>query len=242
MFTPNSRQAMKPALLFFSTLLILCASFGPRVASAQESVLLSEVLPVLDGTALGALEIAPAPPPGSSRTIRRSDVLAALAAAGRDARGLAIPRRVVIRREVHELSEDELREIVEPSLVDALSPCSVESLSLSSRITLPQGEVSVETHVTAPRRSGSVSGIVRLTVGSRQRTVQVRVQVSCPEPAIQPGARVRIVVVVGNVRASAPGEARQVGRVGDVIRVRNSLTRGSVQARVLDAHTVEILR
>lgn len=234
---------MKNLLTTFVLSLLLGLCFAaPTLASAQDSILLSEVLPVLDGTPLGALEVAPAPPPGGSRTVRRSDVLAALSRAGRDSQGLAIPRRVVVRREARELSEGELRELVEPDVTIALSPCSVEELSLPNRVTLAQGEVDVEAHLTAPRRSGNVSGVVTLHVGSRQRSLPIRARVSCPEPAIQPGARVRIVAVVGNVRASAPGEARQVGRVGDVIRVRNEITRGSVRARVLDAHTVEILR
>jgi hypothetical protein len=226
----------------FAALLLLVATLVPSSASAQDSVLLSEVLPVLEGTALGTLEVAPAPPPGSSRTIRRSEVLVALRDAGRDASGLVIPRRVVIHRGARELSEDELREIVEPSLATALAPCRIEDISLPSRVTLAMGEVTVETHVTAPRRSGNVSGVLTLRVGSRQRSVSVRARVNCPEPAIHPGARVRIVAVVGNVRASAPGEARQVGRVGDIIRVRNGITRNSIRARIIDANTVEIVR
>jgi flagella basal body P-ring formation protein FlgA len=46
---------------------------------------------------------------------------------------------------------------------------------------------------------------------------------------------------VGHVKATAPAEARQPGRVGEIIRVTNRATGASLRARVLDARTVEVV-
>ena len=51
-----------------------------------------------------------------------------------------------------------------------------------------------------------------------------------------------MVAVVGPVRASAPGEARQPGRIGDVIRVHNAATGRTLMARVVAPDTVMVVR
>jgi flagella basal body P-ring formation protein FlgA len=47
--------------------------------------------------------------------------------------------------------------------------------------------------------------------------------------------------VIGSVRASAPAEAKQPGRVGEIIRVTNRATGAALRARVIDAQTCEVV-
>lgn len=212
------------------------------VASGQDRITLAEVLPVLEGSELGAIEVADAPPPGGTRVVRRSEVRSALAAAGQEARGLVIPRSVRVRREARELSREELEALVVAPISERLRPCEVEQVTVPNRVRLGQGDIEVSVDLRAPRASGRTSGFAVLTVRGRDRRIPVRAQVRCPPPAIQPGSRVRIIAVVGNVRASMVGEARQVGRVGDVIRVRSQTTRAALMARVVDSQTVLVVR
>jgi flagella basal body P-ring formation protein FlgA len=43
------------------------------------------------------------------------------------------------------------------------------------------------------------------------------------------------------VKATAPAEARQPGRRGDIIRITNRATGASLRGRIIDAHTVEVM-
>lgn len=209
---------------------------------AQEAISLAEVLPVLQGTELGELEVGPAPAPGDERTVRRREVLAALRRAGRSADGLRIPRAKRIRREARVLEAEALRVLFRSALSARLSPCSIERLRVPDSVTVADGELEVRSDVRPPRRSGSVSASVLLEAGGQVTRVAVRATLRCPPPLVQPGRRVRVVAVVGNVRASVPGTARQAGRVGDVIKVTRSRAGVSLRARVIDAQTVEVVR
>lgn len=229
-----------PTLRLSAVAALLLSLAAP--ASAQDRVLLSEIVPALDGTELGMLEVGDAPPPGSNRTVRRSEVLRALSQAARSPQGLSIPRATRISREARSLDEDALIALSREAVSRALSPCRVDEMSAPREISVTAGRLTVRADGEAPARSGSVSAIVILEGAGREVRVPVRAQVSCPPPAIQPGSRVRINVTINNVRASAPGEARQPGRVGDLVRVTNTATRRTLVARVVDGGTVELLR
>jgi len=224
---------------FFVVLLTLLAL--PGVALAQEQIQLGEVIPALAGTELGQLPIGAAPPPGASRTVRRSEVLAALRRAGRDPRGLAIPRSTRIRREARALDAEALAELSRAAVRQTLAPCTVDDLTVRGDATVAQGPLEVEAEGAAPRSSGAAAVVVVLRAGGREVRVPAQARVSCPAPIVAPGRRVRVVARFGAVEASAPGVARQPGRVGDVIRVQNLQTRSGLRARVIDADTVEVV-
>ncbi|MEZ4253151.1 MAG: hypothetical protein R3B99_33505 [Polyangiales bacterium] len=68
-----------------------------------------------------------------------------------------------------------------------------------------------------------MGGVVRVREAGREQRVSVRATVRCPEPEVAAGARVRVVVRIGAVQATATGVAP--GRSGDVIEVTNDATR-----------------
>jgi len=215
----------------------------PSLAAAQDRVTLDEVLPALSGTDIGAIELGAAPPPGNSRIVRRSEVLNALRRAGRPSDGLAIPRSTRIHRGARQLNETQLERLIGPAVHAALAPCTIGELVLPEQTTLPSGGLDVSAEARRPSRSGRATAVAIIRSGARETRVPVRAAVTCPPPSIEPGSRVNVVVWVGNVRATAQGEARQPGRIGDSIRVRiASGNRRTVEARVVNAQTVELLR
>lgn len=59
-------------------------------------------------------------------------------------------------------------------------------------------------------------------------------------PLIERGDQVTIVVQMGSLVITAPGEARASGGLGDTISVRNLLSKEIVQAEILNAETVQV--
>lgn len=138
----------------------------------------------------------------------------------------------------------ELVRLATPALARTMTPCELRDVEAPRAARLPRGPLTVRGDGHAPPRSGRVALAVGVVFEGETHAVRVplRVRLTCPEPVVRPGAQVRVVAVVGAVRASAPGEVRQVGRVGDVIVVVNQATDASLRARVVDANTVEVVR
>ena len=61
-----------------------------------------------------------------------------------------------------------------------------------------------------------------------------------PPVMIETGAAVTIVADVNGIQVKTEGQALEKGRAGEVIRVRNVNSRTIVQARVIDASTVQV--
>jgi hypothetical protein len=213
-----------------------------ELAVEGETVELALLLPALKGTELGSLVVADAPLPGESRVVRASDIKALLKEHGADARGLALPRSVRLVRRSRSVKESELSERVREAVASQIAPCQVASLSSLPSVSLGAGDYEVITQTSARRDSGRAPLSITLKQGERSQRISAQLEVSCPAPVVHPGASVRLVVIHGAVRVSAPGVAHQPGRVGDEIRVTNQVTKRQMRARVRDAQTVEVVQ
>lgn len=80
---------------------------------------------------------------------------------------------------------------------------------------------------------------MRARVGFRQGQLLVARMLDAP-PAIQRGDAVVLQAVAGCVLISAPAVAKQDGRVGDRILVRNQATGKEITARIIDKSTVRV--
>ena len=60
--------------------------------------------------------------------------------------------------------------------------------------------------------------------------------------AVKVGVLVALAAILALSLRRAPAVARQPGRVGDVIRVQMIENHQSLQARVIDSHTAEVVR
>ena len=127
------------------------------------------------------------------------------------------------------------------ALAAQVAPCTVESVSTLPAVTLGGGDYDVETEAAARRNSGRVGVVITLKQGERSQRISAQVELTCPQPVVQPGANVRAVYAHGVVRVSAMATVHQAGRVGDEIRVTNQATKKQLRARVIDAQTVEVL-
>ena len=221
-------------------LMPLLAMAQPTRCNAQERVLLQEVMPELKDTPLGNVDVAPAPAIGTSLVIRRSDILRALAQAGASAKGLTIPRAVRVNRDVVTLSREQLNTLAQASLLQAVAPCTLRDARFPAEVRVASGPR--EFHAEFNNlRDGQVSGVVFIDSAGGSARVPVIVTLHCPPPDISAGTQVTAVAVVGRVSARAPAEARQPGRVGEVIRITNRVTGANLRGRVVDARTVEVL-
>lgn len=222
------------------------ASSSEDLGHDPDQVVLAEVLPALVDTELGSLPLGPAPAPGGSRQVRRSEVIAALRRAGRSPAGLAIPRSTIVRRGRVVLEREALEELLRSPLSRELGSCRLESMSVSGRVTLARrpSEVSVAVRLpsSSQRGASSVGGMATLSDGHTSVRLPFRARVTCPPPVVAPGTRLWVEVRVGAVIARAQAEARQPGRLGEIIRVRNLATNAVLMARVLDTETAEVVR
>lgn len=233
------RSLRLPALLLMALSL---SAGGVRAQEEPDGVTLAEIIPALQGTSAGELVVAPAPEPGRARRVRRSEVLRAMRRAGMSTTGLAIPRSTNVRRAPNDLEGDALRDRALPPIEASLAPCETHDVRLPRSVSLPPGQLDIRVDANAPNRSGRTSGVVIMEARGVERRLPFSARVSCPPPAVQAGATIRILARFGNVNASAPGEATQSGRVGDVIRVRNTTTRRALRGRILDGRSVEVVR
>jgi hypothetical protein len=219
---------------------LLLLALPTAAAQSGDRVLLQEVLPALEGTELGALDVGPAPPPGSFRWLRRGQVLRAIRRAGRSAEGLAIPARTRIRRAVRVLDADALAALAAEPLGRAVAPCAVDEVLLRTGARVAEGPLEARVEARPPRQSGIAPGALVLTGAGRDVRVPLRARVTCPPPVVAPGQRLRALARSGPVLASVEVEARQGGRVGEVIRAQGPT--GLLRVRIVDAGRGEVVR
>lgn len=226
-----------------AALLLSAASVQAQdVVASRDRVLLQEVMPTLAGTPMGAVDVAQAPAPGSSMTVHRADVQRALAQAGlrESLKAKDIPKSVKVSREAVKLTRDELTALAQESILAAVTPCDLGEVRYPSEVRVQAGPRTFRAEFNA-LRSGSLTGAVFIEAGGRETRVPVIATLVCPPPEIKPGTQVTAIAQVGPVKATAPAEARQTGRIGEVIRITNRATGASLRARIVSSRTVEIV-
>lgn len=222
---------------------IFCASTAR--AEAQQ-ILVAEILPNFAGTELGAVPIAAEPLPGGSITIRRGDVVRALDRAGFAANDLTIPKATRISREVVSVSKEDLLEESRAALTAAAGACELQTARISSDAKVIAGPRTI--HAELPIRSAvsrattmHVSGVIYVESGGQRVRVPVVASLTCPAPDVSAGSQLTVFAKIGSVRASAPAEARQPGRIGEIIRVTNRATGAALRAKILSSQLAEVV-
>ncbi|MGB0679965.1 MAG: flagellar basal body P-ring formation chaperone FlgA [Polyangiales bacterium] len=204
-------------------------------------VKLSEVVPSTAGSALGEADLGPRPRPGHRRTLTRREVIQLLEAQGYSARGLKIPRRSTVRHHAADpAAAGGLEARTRRHLRASLPGCTLTGIDWSRAGPVAQDAEVLSAHPHGQPRFGRQSATLIVRQGTRTRRVAVWLTLNCPPPVITRGSHVRIVARVGAVRASTAGIAQEAGRVGEHIRVRNTKAKQVVEARVVDASTVEV--
>lgn len=229
-------------------MLVLALLLAAGHVRAEAAILLAEIVPSLAGTELGDVSIAPAPAPGATRVVRRSEVLRALERAGQGQYGqaLLIPRETRISRELVRVDKQRIVDEAHEALAEAAAPCTLEQARVSSDARVLAGPRAYSAEL--PKRGASqaaaalqITGAIFVDSGGQRVRVPVLAKLSCPPLDVLAGQQITVIASVGSVRASAPAEARQGGRVGEIIRLTNRATGASLRGRLLDAQTAEVV-
>jgi hypothetical protein len=199
---------------------------------------------------IAALDLGPAPPPGNTRTLPKSEVEAQLRAAGADASKLHMARNVVFRSASRRWSGDELKTLLEPSLSAALPHgVTLRTLKYSHPlVTSPKITVGDAHFPKLPKREGELT--VTATVDLRQDEVVVlRVPVTmvvdiseeATRPALPRGSRVSVVIEHGGARVSAVALSMSDAELGDVTLFRITSTQRVLRARLESQDTARVV-
>jgi len=151
-----------------------------------------------------------------------------------------IPKSVKISRESVKLTRDDLSVQAHEVVSDAVAPCTLGEVRYPSEVRVQSGPRKFRAEFSG-LRSGSLTGALYVETGGREMRLPVIASLTCPPPEIAAGTQVIAIAQVGPVKASAPAEARQAGRIGEIIRITNRATGASLRARILSSRTVEVL-
>jgi hypothetical protein len=211
---------------------------------------LSEVSDGYDEGDLAALDLGPAPPPGSSRLLSRGEVEGQLHAAGDDAKRLRMPANLRIRSAAKRWSPAELNELMLPKLLAAL-PVGIKLKSSRLNrgiVTSPSVTIGDARFPKIPKHEGelTLTAIVDVmqddvTVLRVPVNVVVLVTEAATKPAVARGARITLVIEHGPARVTALAIALSDTELGEAGLFRVSSTQRVLRARLLSADSAQVI-
>jgi hypothetical protein len=144
------------------------------------------------------------------------------------------------------IPRDVLLDEAMPALTAAAGACELQSARISSDAKVIAGPRTIHAELTLRSVSAKattlhVSGAIYVDSGGKRVRVPVMASVLCPPPDVSSGSQLTVFAKIGAVRASAPAEARQPGRIGEIIRVTNRATGVSLRARIVSSQLAEVV-
>jgi hypothetical protein len=132
------------------------------------------------------------------------------------------------------------------ALTAAAGACEVQTARISSDTKVIAGPRTIAAElpirsVVSRATTLHVSGAIFVESGGQRVRVPVMASLACPAPDVSAGSQLTIFAKIGPVRASAPAEARQPGRIGEIIRVTNRATGAALRARILSPQMAEVV-
>ncbi len=242
-----TRFTLSVAAIALSVSLPASAEGERTVDSAR--VHLSDVSDGFEGEIAG-LDLGAAPPPGSTRTLPRSEVEAEIRAAGGDTSRLRMPRSLLIRSASRRWSGHELEDMFEPPLSAALPHgVTLRQVKYShSLVTSPKITVGYAHIPKLPKHEGELT--VTATVDLRQEdavvarvpvTVVLDIGLEATRPMMEKGSRVSVVIDHGGARVSAVALSMSDADLGDIILFRVTSTQRVLRGRVASSDTADVV-
>jgi hypothetical protein len=237
------------ALLFVSALCLPSYAESERTIDGTR-IVLKDVSDGYDEGDLAALDLGPAPPPGSSRLLSRAEVEEQLRAAGDDAKSLRMPSALRVKSAAKRWSPEDLREAVTPRLMAALPPGLTFKTAKLSRAIVTSPSVTIgDAHFPKfPKRVGELTltasvdlqqdGVTVLRVPV---TVVVMVSEAATRPAASKGSRVNLVIEHGPARVTALATSLSDIELGGVGLFRVNSTQRVLRARLLSADSAKVV-
>lgn len=198
----------------------------PERSLSKPRVVLSDVLP--DAPAeLAGIDLGPAPAPGSTRLIKREELVEALP---KDApKKLKLPEAVRISRKTQKLGPVDLEQLSSDAIARVTLPRGVTVIGFHPKqsVTVPAGRDSVRIELPKlPRREGKLTTNATLTLlqgESELAKITVAVELKLgPEaaiPDVKKGGKVTLVIRRGLVEIHASASANHDADVGEPIAV-----------------------
>jgi hypothetical protein len=222
----------------------LCATV---IASADEArvvrgaqVRLSDVVSELPAD-VPDFELGAAPPPGSSRTIAKSEIQDAASKSGVSLKLVKLPPAVRVTSAAKRWSTEDLTNAALPTLSRAL-PVGVSvrrARAISKAVTSPTASVSAVRVPRLPRREGEylTTAIIELS-NDGQIVARIPLQLSldisstAAQPAVSKGTRVQLMIESGPARITATAVALSDGELGDTLQFRVATTQKILYGKV----------
>jgi hypothetical protein len=226
------------------SLAIVCATVG---ANADEGrvvrgarVHLSDVLSELPAE-VPDFELGAAPPPGTSRTIARSEIIDAAASSGISLKPLKLPLAVRITSAAKRWSTEELSNAAAPTLANAL-PLGVtvkRAKAISKAVTSPSATISAVRVPKLPRREGEYLTTATIELSNDGQIVaripfQLSLDISSAAalPTITKGTRMQLMIESGPARITATAIALSDGELGETLQFRVASTQKILYGKV----------
>jgi hypothetical protein len=238
------------------TLLALLVVLAPALAVAGEERVVSHArLSVADvapsaPAAIGSVDLGPAPPPGGTRLLPRTEVEDRVRAAGLDPAALRLPKVVRIVGASQRLSPDALAKMASGAIARAL-PEGVTLRKIEPAhdiVTRPGTTVKTATVAKLPRQKGEAHSTATLELAtdddvSTKIPVAITVEVSeaAAKADVPRGARVDLVIERGAVRIVTAATATADAEVGDTGNVSVVSTGRVVRARFVTRDRADLV-
>jgi hypothetical protein len=197
------------------------------------------------------LEVVAAPPPGSSRTVARAEILDAADKSGVDLKRVRLPSNVRVTSAAKRWSTEELAAAATPSLLSALpSGVTVKRAKATAKaVTSPSARISAVRVPKLPRREGDHLTTATIELSNDGQVVaRIPLQLSleitpaAAVPTITKGTRMQLMIESGPARISATAIALSDGEVGDTLQFRVASTQKILYGKVVDATLARVVQ
>lgn len=244
--------------LLFALALCASLSLGAAPARAKEKVperavsssriTLGDIVSGIPSD-LAAIDLGPAPAPGSSRLIKRDEIEAALPE-GTKTDKLKLPKSVRVLRKTKALSVTDIEKLSREALARGSMPrgASVKAIRPKGATIVPDGFTSVEmTLPKPPRREGKHSQATTLILKQGDEivaTISVTVDLTLDASAVVPDAkkseRGMFVLRRGQIEVRAAVTMNADADVGDVVNVTVTDSSKIIKGRLVSAKPATI--
>lgn len=197
------------------------------------------------------LEVGAAPPPGTSRTIARGEILAAADKSGVNLKQLRLPQSVRVTSAAKRWSTEDLANAATPHLMNAL-PAGVSirrARATGKAVTSPSATISAVRVPRLPRREGEYLTTATIELSNDGQIVarvplqlSLEITASAAVATVTKGARLQLMIESGPARISATAIALSDGEVGETLQFRVATTNKILYGKVLDASLARVVQ
>lgn len=196
-------------------------------------------------------EVGPAPPPGSSRTVAKSEIVDAASKSGVSLKQLKLPSAVRVTSAAKRWNTEELSSAAGAVLQASLPPGVVvkRAKATTYALTSPSAAVTAVRVPKLPRREGEhlTTAVIELSndgqiVARIPLSLSLDISGAAALPAVGKGSRVQLVIESGPARISATAVALSEGEVGETLQFRVASTQKVLYGLVVDPTLARVVQ